>query len=66
MSCISSDLMGSGNTLFPDSLFRVMRKALYIQYITARAATLPFPFPFSQMLIRLMRAGGKKKKKTNK
>lgn len=68
MSCISSDLIGPGNTLFPGSLFPVMRKALYIQCTTTGAATLPFPFPFSQRLIRLMKggAGGKKKKNQTK
>lgn len=65
MSCISSDLIGPGNTLFPDSLFPVMRKALYIQCITARAATRPFPFPFSQRLIRLMREKKEENKLTN-
>lgn len=61
MSCVSIDLIGSGNTLFPDSLLPVMRKALYIQCVTTRAAMLPIPFP--QRLIRLMR---KKTKQTNK
>lgn len=42
MSCVSSDLIGTGNNLFPDSLFSVMRKALYIQCITSGAATLSF------------------------
>lgn len=55
MGFVSSDLIGSGNTLFPDSLFPVMGKPLYIQCITTRAATLPLPFPFPQKLIRLMR-----------
>lgn len=63
MSCVSIDLIGSGNTVFPDSLLPVMRKALYIQCVTTRAATLPIPFPFPQRLIRLMR---KKPKRTNK
>lgn len=62
MSCVSSDLIGSSNTLFPDSLFPVMRKALYIQCTPTGAATLPFPFPFPQRLIRLIRGG---KKQTN-
>lgn len=41
MSFVSSDLIGPGNTLFPDSSFPVMRKALYIQCKTTRAATAP-------------------------
>lgn len=71
MHYVSSNLIVSGNTHFLGSLFPVTRmvyrvsKHLYMQRMTARATTLPFPFPFSllfltrllfpQRLIRLMR-----------
>lgn len=47
MSCVSIDLIGSGNTLFPDSLLPVMRKALYIQRVTNQGCYAAHSFSFS-------------------